>query len=399
MTGSQTFDNPMFGGARAPSADRGAGTVGSRTASHAEVALAFDDEAAPPPVARKNRVPKNEIADMTAQLAIMTQSGLDLSSALASLAAQCERPALAEVLRDVNELVHGGNTLSEALRLYPEVFDGAYCATVAAAEASGRMAEVLKQLAAMLRSELQLRQSIKGLLTYPILLTAISGSVISILVVFVLPRFAEIFAQYEVALPVVTRMLLGVASELKSRWWLWLPLVGGAAAGGAAWRATDAGRRVVDGWLLEAPGVRNVTRPLFTGRTCSMLGLLLESGVPLLEALRLCRHAASNLVFKDLLGGVADSVLNGRGMATVLSECEYVPLSAREMLGTAERTGNLAEVSLLLGSFYEEEAETRMKQVVRLLEPLITVVMGLVVAVVVLSVMLPIFDLSTVSKG
>jgi type II secretory pathway component PulF len=92
-------------------------------------------------------------------------------------------------------------------------------------------------------------------------------------------------------------------------------------------------------------------------------------------------------------------VLNGRGMATVLSECEYVPLSAREMLGTAERTGNLAEVSLLLGSFYEEEAETRMKQVVRLLEPLITVVMGLVVAVVVLSVMLPIFDLSTVSKG
>jgi type II secretory pathway component PulF len=247
----------------------------------------------------------------------------------------------------------------------------------------------------MQRSELRLRQSIKGLLTYPVLLTVISTSVIGILVVFVLPRFADIFAQYEVALPVLTRMLLGVAGELSSRWWLWLPLVGGSIAGLVVWRLTPAGRRRIDGWMLHLPVLNNVSRPLLTGRTCTLLGLLLQSGVPLLDGLRLCKQAVSNSVFQDLLAEVCDSVLGGHGMGTALTEAEIVPQSAREMLATGERTGNLSEVAQLLGVYYEEEAENRMKQVVRLLEPLITVVMGAVVAVVVLSVMLPIFDLST----
>jgi type II secretory pathway component PulF len=149
--------------------------------------------------------------------------------------------------------------------------------------------------------------------------------------------------------------------------------------------------------MLRWVGVCNVTRPLLIGRTCSLLGLLLSSGVPLLEGLRLCRQAVSNVVYKDLLDEVCDNVLNGHGMAATLIEAEIVPASAREMLCTAERTGNLQEVAQLLGVYYEEEAENRMKQVVRLMEPMITVVMGAVVAVVVLSVMLPIFDLSTVA--
>ena len=112
---------------------------------------------------------------MTAQLAIMTKSGVDLASALTSLATQCERPYLADVLADVNELVMSGNTLSESLKQHPDVFDGAYVATIAAAEASGRMAEVLQQLAEMQRSEMRLRRSIKSLATYPIMLTSISS--------------------------------------------------------------------------------------------------------------------------------------------------------------------------------------------------------------------------------
>jgi type II secretory pathway component PulF len=394
---AQTFANSGFGaltGADVRSAPSASRTVAAHTVADFE----FADDAPAAPIARRGKVPKQEIADMTAQLAIMTQSGLDLSSALGSLAAQCERPALAAVLQDINELVLSGNTLSESLKMYPDVFDGAYCATVAAAEASGRMAEVLKQLAAMQRSELRLRQSIKGLLTYPVLLTLIAGSVISILVVFVLPRFAEIFSQYEIALPFMTTALLQLSTELKSRWWLWFPMVGAVIGGGLAWRSTEQGRRSIDGLALNLPAISGVTRPLLIGRTCSLLGLLLHSGVPLLDALRLCKQAVANVVYKDLLEDIADNVINGRGMAASLLDAEIVPLSAREMIVTAERTGNLVEVSQLLGTYYEEEAENRMKQVVRLLEPLITVVMGVVVAIVVLSVMLPIFDLSTVGS-
>jgi type II secretory pathway component PulF len=348
---------------------------------------------------RRGKVRKQDIADMTAQLAIMTKSGVDLASALSSLVTQCERPFLADVLADVNELVLSGNTLSESLRQHPDVFDGAYVATIAAAEASGRMAEVLQQLAEMQRSELRLRRSIKSLATYPVMLTVISGGVIATLIMVVLPKFSDIFEQYNTPLPAITRALLGVATEMQSRWWLWIPAAVAAVGGAYAWRSTAQGKRILDVAILHVAVIGDVTRPLLIGRTCRMMGLLLTSGVPLLESLRLCKQAISNGVYKELLEDLATSVVNGGGMAAPLSEAEIVPVSAREMLSTAERTGSLAEVSQMLGSYYEEEAETKMRSVVKLLEPLITVVMGTVVAVVVLAVMLPIFDLSTFANA
>jgi type II secretory pathway component PulF len=348
-------------------------------------------------VSRRGRVRKQDVANMTAQLAIMTKSGVDLSSALTSLATQAERPQLAEVLRDVNELVLSGNTLSEALKQHPEVFEPAYIATIAAAEASGRMAQVLEQLAAMTRNEMRLRRSIMSLLTYPVMLTAISSAVIAVLVVFVLPQFGEIFAQYDTPLPAITRVMLAVSMELKSRWWLWLPVLGAACAGVLAWRFTEQGRYVWDRLLINGAVVRDVTRPLFIGRTCRLIGLLLQSGVPLLEALRLCKQAIGNRVYKELLDELADSVVNGRGMEPPLAAAAIVPTSAREMIVTAERTGNLADVADMLGDYFEEEAETRMRSLVRMLEPAITVGMGAIVAIVVMSVMLPIFELSSFS--
>jgi len=351
------------------------------------------------PTKKRRRISRQEVADMTAQLAIMVKSGVDLASGLTSLAAQCERPAMAEILSDVNELVISGNTLSESLKQYPDVFDAAYTATIAAAEASGRMADVLRQLADMQRNELRLRRSIKGLLTYPILLTVISSGVIATLVIVVLPKFADIFEQYDAKLPVTTQMLIAFAAEFKSRWWLWIPLAGGAGMGFMTWKNTDGGKRSVDGFLVNAVQIRNVTRPMLIGKLCRMLSLLLTSGVTLLEGLRLCREAINNTHYKDLLDELTDSVVNGKGMGATLLEAEIIPASAREMIATAERTGNLSEVTQLLGDYYEEETENKMKQVVRLLEPLITVVMGAIVAFVVLSVMLPIFDLSTIAQG
>jgi type II secretory pathway component PulF len=363
----------------------------------ADVSVATD--APRRPITRGRRVRKNDLADMTAQLAIMTKSGVDLASALSSLAVQTDRPFLADVLRDVHELVLSGNTLSEALRQHERVFDAAYIATIAAAEASGKMSEVLQQLAEMQRAELRLRRSIKSLLTYPVMLTVISGAVIVTLVLLVLPRFADIFSQYNMALPITTQAMLGASRELRERWWLWGTLLAAGIGGTIAWRVTEQGRRMIDSLLINGAIVRNVSRPLFIGRTCRMLGLLLASGVPLLEGLRLCRKTIGNLVYRDLLDELIESVVNGRGLAPSLEHAQIVPVSAREMLGTAERTGNLGEVAAMLGSYFEEDAETRMRSLVRLLEPAITVGMGLIVAAIVMSVMLPIFDLSTMSQG
>jgi type IV pilus assembly protein PilC len=347
---------------------------------------------------RKQRVRLQDIAEFTAQLSIMVKSGIDAATALGSLASQCQRPALARVLKNVYQAVMSGSTLSDSLRRHENVFDAAFVATVAAGEASGSLPQVLTQLAEMQRTELRNRRTMRALMTYPILLLVVSSSVVAGLVVFVLPRFAGIFEQYEVDLPIVTQMLISLATELRTRWWFWFPLVIGSTVVFIIWRKTAAGRVMLDKFWVNTTIIKDVTRAKFTGRICRLMGMMLDNGVPILETLRLTRKAVENSLYRTMLHDMEEAVINGRNLASILGNAEIVPRSARDMLTTAEATGNVAEVSQLLGEYYEEEAEARMRQLVGLIEPALTVGMGAVVAVVVLAVMLPVFDLSSVAQ-
>jgi type II secretory pathway component PulF len=348
---------------------------------------------------RRRSVRKQEVAEFTSQLAIMARSGVDIASALSSLASQCQRPALAGVLRNVREMVLGGSSLSEALKRHPAVFEPTFVATVAAGEASGRMAEVLQQLAEMQRRELRSARALRGLMTYPVLLLSVSGSVLVALVLFVLPRFTEIFAQYDMPLPVITQLLIALAGELRTRWWLWAPLAFGIVAGGIIWRMSENGRQRLDRLWIRGPLVGDIYRRVMVGRTCQLLGLMLDNGVPLVESLQLTRQAIHNSLYRQLLSELEEAVINGQGLSSALRTADIIPESAREMIVTAENTGKLDEVLRMIGDYYEEEAEAKTRQVIGLLEPIITVVMGAVVAAVVLAVMLPVFDLSTFASG
>ena len=348
---------------------------------------------------RGRRVRMQEIAEFTSQLAIMVRSGIDAATALGSLASQTQKVVLANVLTDVHRAVMAGSTLSEALKPHPLVFDAAYVATVAAGEMSGSLSDVLSQLAKMQRNELRNRRTMRTLMTYPILLLAVCTSVIAGLVIFVLPRFAGIFEQYDVALPMITQMLLNVAGELRSRWWLWGPLAVVLIVGGIGWRGTATGRRTLDAMCVNIAFLGDAIRSKITGRICRLLGLMLDNGVPIMESLHLTRNAIDNTLYRDLLADLEEAVLNGRNLASVLQGTKIVPQSARDMLITAESTGNISEVTILLGEYYEEDAEARMRQIVGFIEPALTVGMGVLVAIVVLAVMLPVFDLSSVAQG
>ncbi len=339
-----------------------------------------------------------DVAEFTSQLSIMVRSGIDVATALGSLASQCQRRALAEVLENVHQSVMAGTTLSESLRRHESVFDTAFVATVAAGEASGSLADVLIQLAQMQRTELRNRRTMRTLLTYPILLLVVSSSVVLGLVIFVLPRFSKIFEQYDMTLPIVTQILIAIAAELRTHLWFWGPLAMGLVFGGLVWRQTRAGRQKLDSFWIHALIVRDVTRAKLTGRMCRLLGMMLANGVPILEGVRLTRNAIHNSLYRSLLSRVEDAVINGRNLASVLQTADIIPRSARDMLITAEATGNITEVSQLLGDYYEDEAEARMRQIVGYIEPALTVGMGAVIAVVVLAVMLPVFDLSTLAQ-
>jgi type II secretory pathway component PulF len=350
------------------------------------------------PVRSGAKLPQSELADLTAQLAIMTKSGVDLATSLKTLERQCKRPAAAEVIGGIREAVVSGATFSQALRQYEHSLGPTYVATVAAAEASGQMASVLGQLAQLQRNELRLARTVKSLLAYPVLLASISSLVIAALVLFVLPQFASIFEQYETPLPTITQVLIFCATELRVRWWLYLPLAAGVTTAAVIFRCTARGRRGWDWLLIHGWLMKDVCRGLAVGRACRLLGLMIESGVPLLEGLGLTRQALTNVWFQDLFDHLEHEVISGNGLGAALADAEIVPPSAREMIATAERSGNLGEVTRLLGEHFEEEGEAKMRQVVAVMEPLITVGMGAVVALVVLAVMLPMFDLATFAQ-
>jgi type II secretory pathway component PulF len=340
---------------------------------------------------------KRDLLTVTTQLAIMTKSGVDLASAFESLANQSSNERVRKVLGRIHEDVTGGKAVSEAMRAQCEVFGDAYVASVAAGEAAGQLPEVLGRLADLQRSELRNRATIRTLLAYPILLATISSAVVTGLVLFVLPRFEKIFAQFEVPLPAVTQVLVAISGVFRNFTWIWVPLVVAAIAGIVTSRYTASGRRWWDGAMLNTVLIRDITRAFYIGRTFRLLGLMIESGVPLLEGLKLTRGAVRNSLYRDLFKELEDAILNGRGLASSLIKAGFVPPVAAEMVLTAERTGTLGMVTELMGAHYEEEGETRLRELATMLEPMIIVTMGVIVATIVISVMLPMFDIATLA--
>lgn len=347
----------------------------------------------------RSRVGKRDLFLMTTQLAIMARAGLDLATALESAARQCRKPVLQDALRQVHTEVSGGVAVSEALRRHVHVFGDTYVASVAAGEASGRLPEVLDQLAQLQRSELRLQSTVRTLLGYPSLLSAVCLIVVSVLVLFVLPNFATIFDDFETPLPVITQILLSLAGEMRSRFWLWTPMAAAALAATVAWARSEHGRRCRDRFVVQFGPVRTVARALLIGRTFRLLATMLESGVPLVDSLRLVGSSVGNSLVRETFAAVQQDVLNGRGMAGSLLAADVVPDAAGEMIAMAERTGSLGTVSRLIGEYLEEEGEMRLRALAGMLEPAIVIVMGAVVALVVLSVMLPMFDLVTLAQN
>jgi len=344
------------------------------------------------------RISHSDLTAFTAQLAIMLRSGVDIASSLKSFEKQCGRPELASRVSAIRQAVVGGASFSAALREHEAVFGATYVATVAAGEASGQMSHILSQLAAMQRKELRLYRSIRSLMAYPALLVAVSSLVIAALILFVLPQFAEVFTQHDTPLPLITQVLLGVSTELRARWWVYLPFAFLLSGTAIAMRYHPTCRQGWDWFLVHAWLVRDVSRALIVGRACRLMALMIDSGVPVLECLSLIREANGNSIFRNLFGDLADEVRNGRGLAERLRTAEFVPPTASEMIATAEQTGKLGEVARLIGEHFEEEGEAKMRQLVAMLEPLITVGMGIIVSIIVLGVMLPMFDLASFAE-
>lgn len=345
------------------------------------------------------RLGRGELANLTSQLAIMTKSGIALDSALISVRDQAKKPAVRDMLSDIHEAVLGGQSFSQALASYERTFGAAYVASVRAGESAGNLSPILAQLAQMLRGQLRLRATIRSMMIYPIVLTSVSFLVVGSLVVFVLPQFAGIFDQFEIPLPMLTQIFLGIGNELFYRIWIWGPMAIGVVVAFVMYQSSSSGKQHRDHFLLTNVAIRHVSQSLIFARACRMMGLMLSAGVPLLESYQLTRNSIENSLFSKLFADLEDDVINGREISETILGSPYVPGPAARMFVTAEETGNLGEVTVLLADHYEEDGEIALRDFVSYLEPIITVVMGLVVALVVLAVLLPMLDIATLSQN
>tara|TARA_R110002072_G_scaffold243821_2_gene403076 strand:- start:52410 stop:53633 length:1224 start_codon:yes stop_codon:yes gene_type:complete len=345
----------------------------------------------------RTSVKKTDLLMLTSQLSIMCQAGVDLGEALQLAAQDCPNKTLQRILERVHDDVSAGQSISEALGKHSNIFGDAYIASVAAGEASGTLTDVLLRMAQLLKHEIRLRSTLKSVLAYPIVLIGVAFMVLSALVFIVLPQFGTVFEGLGEPPPVHTQMLLDSATFLRANFLAIAVVAGIGAVALAKFWFTEKAARYWDGVLVNVRFLKGASRPLLSGRTFRLLGTLLDSGIPLLDGIRLCRTSVQNRFFRELFDRMESSVLSGKGIGEVIARTEIVPPGAAQMISTAERTGRLGDVMVTIGEFYEDEGEQKVRDLTKIIEPLIIIVMGAVVGLVVMAVMLPLLDVSTAS--
>lgn len=343
------------------------------------------------------KISRTDMLMMLSQLTIMCRSGVDLAEAIQNVSEHVNKPAFQKVLRAVHADISAGQSFSEALAKHPRVFDETFVAGVAAGEQSGTINDVLQRLTELIRADMKLRNAVGAMLVYPLVLCGVTFLVLNALVFFVLPQFAKVFDDLGKPAPPLTRMMLDVGAWISAHKILVLLLFGTAIVSFTLFRKTRIARRLWDRLSLNLSVVGQATRALTTGRIFRLLGTMISSGVPLIDSIRLCRGSSKNHLFRELFERVEDDVLHGEGLGRPLLKATFLPQGAAQMVATAERSGNLGSVLETIGEYFESEGERRIRDLVKILEPAVIVFLGVVVAAVVLSVVLPLLDVSTVS--
>jgi general secretion pathway protein F len=346
-------------------------------------------------VTAPRRVPARALVTFTQQLSTLVEAGIPLDRALAILAELSVSARLREIVQDVAQSVRTGSTLADALsRHHPRPFSRLYINTVRAGEKGGVLEAALKRLTEHLEATRELREALTSAMIYPALLISVGIGAVVFLMTFVLPRFAVIFGDLGQALPLPTRILLGVSEGLVAYWWV-LALVG--LAGILSWQLvarSEAGRLAVDRWLLDLPAVGDLLRKVEVGRFVRTLGTLLQSGVPVLGALGVAREVAGNGVIAQALGSVQEGVKRGDGLARPMAESGAFPALAIHMVRVGEETGRMEEMLGRVAATYETEIRVAMRRFISLLEPVIILGLGLIVLGIVISILLAILSIN-----
>lgn len=340
------------------------------------------------------RVSKHEIIYLTNQLAIMVDTGITLSAALGGIVEQEPNPSLRKILAELKASVEGGEDFSTALARYPKLFDRTYVALVRASEATGTMGPMLERIADYLRKEVETRGRVRAAMAYPMVMMVLAFGVTIFLLTYILPKFTPLFKSKGIELPGPTWLMMTVSDALLGYWYLWLAGFVLAVAGFFFGRRTGPGRRVLDYAKINLPILGPMFRKVIISRSIRTLGTMLQSGVPIIDAIRLAGDVSGNVYYEELWERVLDEVTGGRRICEVLRSSPLFPRVLVQMISSGEETGKLDKVLERVSNYYDREVETSIKATTSLIEPIMIAVMGVVVGTIGLALLLPIFSLS-----
>jgi type II secretory pathway component PulF len=336
------------------------------------------------------------LAMFSRQLHVLVACGIPLTQALEALERQVKPGPWKEVLGDLHKRVEEGSPLSESMARHPGYFDSIVRSMIEAGETGGNFAAMLDRMAALVKKQLHTRSTIVGAMVYPCLLIVVSIGVLVLMLTFVLPRFAELFKTLDSPLPPSTKFLMAVSGILRNYWWGIGLAVVGAGIGIKFWLETTAGKRAIDTVTIRLPKFGALVRNFMVARVIRTLGVLIQSKVQLLDAIRL---GTPNHHYSDLMDRAEQAVVRGEPISSAFARADLIPANIYEALRNGERSGQVGPLLLNMADFMDEENEVVMKSLTSIIEPLILIVLGVLVGAVALSMFMPLFDLTSATRG
>ncbi len=343
---------------------------------------------------RDGRVPPLDLAAATRQLATLLGAGLALDEALATVADQLDHQHLRRILGRVRDAVVQGESLHGAMADHGRIFPPLYVNMVQVGESSGTLDQALARLADFLEDQVRLRSRVRSAMAYPVLMAVVGTGVLFFLFTFVVPKVTRMLTDLDQALPLPTRLLIGLSDALAASWWLLLLLLAVGVFLLYRYRQTERGRLVFDRLALRVPLFGRLNLLLATARFSRTLATLLASGVPLLKALEISRNLLQNRVLGRAVEETADAVREGESLAVPLRRSGVFPPMVAQMAAVGERSGELEGMLMRVADAYEHQVELAIGGLLSLLEPLMILVMGGAVGFIVLAILLPIFQAS-----
>lgn len=344
-----------------------------------------------------NRIKPAEVTIMTRQMSTLVGAGFPLVSAIDTLVPQTKNPAFKKIIAQIKDSVVAGSTFAASLEPYPNIFSALFVNMVKAGESSGTLEIVLERLADITEKAQALKSRITAAMVYPILMALVAVGVVVLLLTYVVPNFTSIFEDIGKALPAPTVLMIATSDFIKSYWWTFL--LGGVLAFFTirSVRKTEKGLYRTDNFLLKLPLFGNILRKLAIARFSRTLGSLLDNGVSMLQALKIVKNIAGNVVIAEVIQNATDEVEKGQGLGKTLGKSDILPPIAVQMIEVGEQSGNLEAMLVKIADVFEGEVEQDIMSMTALLEPIMILVMGVVVGFIVLSIALPILEMNQMS--